>query len=344
MNNKKAIVFFSAGLGDALLLVPVIRRLKNQGYTVSGLFNSNMPCREMMAHTGLLDELIDAKTKFQQGVLSLRKMNGYDLAVLNYFACTKKNLLTASLMAKEIVINRQINGFKNPGVKIKKVETRAGVHDAVQNLQLIGEHSFSMQDLSIPPLQQAALGLPEKYIALQVSAGNPAVVYKDWPLNHWIDFLRKVLSQYKKQFVLLGNQNDTALAEKLKAEFGSSIISLAGKTTLTQAMQVLSHCQLFLGQDGGLMHLATAFGKPTFTIWGPSSEKLYGYEQFDAAQHRCVRLSLNCFPCSAWIGANHTKAAAPELCPDHACMKQLTAEEVFVQFSKYVNLLPAHVW
>jgi len=122
------------------------------------------------------------------------------------------------------------------------------------------------------------------------------------------------------------------------------MISLAGKTSLSQLIQVLNQSQLFIGLDGGLLHLSVALGKPTFTIWGPSSEKLYGYEQFNATLHKCVRLKLNCFPCSAWINANHTKTKNPETCPDQACMKQLSAEEVFTQLTNYVTHLPAHVW
>jgi ADP-heptose:LPS heptosyltransferase len=90
-----------------------------------------------------------------------------------------------------------------------------------------------------------------------------------------------------------------------------------------------------------LFLLAMALKKPTFTIWGPSSITLYGYEKFSSL-HKCVSLNLACNPCSAWINANHTKAESPETCPDHACMQQLLPENVFNQLTQYVNLLPAH--
>jgi len=344
LKQKKAIVFFSAGLGDALLLIPLVKRLKGQGYLVSGFFNSAMPCQEMMENTGLLNEVIDAQNKTRQALFSLKKMGRYELAVLNYFASNKKNLLTASLLAGEIVSNRELKGIKNPGVKIKFITPVKNVHDAEQNLLLAGEAGFKLADLHIPAMAKPTLDLPSEYTTLQISSGNPGIFYKNWPLTHWMEFLALILVRHpNKKFVLLGNENDTSLAEKLKKEFGTAIISLAGQTTITQAMQVLSHSRIFIGPDGGLMHLAAALNKPTFTIWGPSSEKLYGYGQFDPNMHKCVRLNLSCHPCNAWIDPNTSKTSAPELCPDHACMKQLGSKEVFDQFSIYLKSLPAHV-
>ncbi|HXB41565.1 MAG TPA: glycosyltransferase family 9 protein [Bacteroidia bacterium] len=347
MKQKKAIVFFSAGLGDALLLVPLVKRLKKQGYKVSGLFNSGMPCKELMENTGLLDEIISSENKMEQAVVSLKKAARYDLAVINYFAANRKNLLTAAVLAKQIFTNRKINPTleKSFASKIKYVEPVKNLHDAEQNLLLIDERNFTLKDLEIPVLKNPDFKLPKEYVVLQISSGNAVVAYKDWPFKNWAEFLKLFFEKNpNKQIVLTGNKIDIENAAKLTKEFGEKIISLAGKTSITQAMQVLSNTKLFIGSDGGLMHLAVAFSKPTFTVWGPSSEKLYGYEQFSSSLHKCVRLNLGCFPCSAWINSNSTKAKEPESCPDHVCMKQLGANEVFMQFTKYVSSLPAHVW
>lgn len=340
MNQKKAIVFFSAGLGDALLLIPMVKGLKAQGYRVAGLFNSDMPCAEMMRNTEVLDDIIDVKNKAQQAVLSLQKMKAYNLAVLNTFSGGRANFMTALAIAENVVTNAK---HDTNNAKIKTISPLPGIHDAEQNLYLIGENNFKLEDLSIPSLTPLA-GLPQEYTALQVSSGNAKIAYKNWPLEHWMEFLALLFSNYKeKKLVLLGNKEDLPLAEKLQNKFGSSILSLAGKTTITEVMQVLSHCKLFIGLDGGLMHLAAAFGKPTFTLWGPSNEKLYGYEQFDPQMHRCVRSKQNCSPCNSWIEPNTLKTDAPENCPDNACMRELGSKEVFEAFGKYLNSIPQDV-
>lgn len=333
-------MFFSAGIGDALLLIPAVKRLKKHGYMVSGFFNTPMPCAEVMLNTGLLDEIIDVKGKAQQALTALTKIRKYDLAILNSFACSRKNIITAKTIASRVVSNCARSEEKG----IEYIAATPGIHDAEQNLRLIGETGFLLPELFIPSLQPPAFNLPEKFIALQVSSGNPDIAYKNWPLANWMKFLSLFFLEFpQKKMVLLGNQNDLAAAQQLEKEFGSKIISLAGKTSISQAMQVLSNCKQFIGLDGGLMHLSAAFGKPTFTLWGPSSEKLYGYEQFDPQMHACVRLSLNCFPCNAWIEPNVSKTNDPAQCPDHACLTLLDPQEVFHRFKKYVTTLPPHV-
>lgn len=343
MKPRTAIIFFSAGLGDALLLVPLIKKLKEKEFLVTGFFNSPMPCREMLENTQLLDEVIDVHSGGGQLLLSFKKRGAYDLAVLNYFGFNRRNLLLASAVAKQIVTNREPHSILATGLrsKIKFVQPRAQVHDAVQNLLLAECEQFDLSDLAIRQLSAPAFSLPPRYIALQVSSGNPQILYKNWPIAHWEQFLADLArSEPGAKLVLLGNEHDVKLAQQLEQKLGDQLISLASKTTITQAMQVLSHCDMFIGPDSGLMHLAAAFGKPTFTLWGASSEKLYGYEQFDASRHRCVRAAVDCFPCNAWQEPNLRKTHAPENCPDFACMKQLGPAEVSEAYFKFVSSLP----
>lgn len=344
MSKPKAIVFFSAGLGDAILLIPLVKVLKANGYFVTGIFNSAMPCQEMMAQTGLLDELIDASSPLKQAWITIARRGKYQFAVINYFATRRTNFMMAAALAKKIVSNRLPAHTLPEKVKAKLElgQPEKGIHDALQNLLLIGKKTFSLSDLSIPKLAPHP-ALEGAYIALQVTSGNSAVAYKNWPLQRWKEFftmLKPPNTKYK--FVLLGNSSDIIAAKELQKIY-PDIVSLAGQTTITEAMQVLSHCSMFLGLDSGLMHLATAFGKPTFTLWGPSSEILYGYEQFDSAHHRCIRAKGTCHPCNAWIGTNLSKTSAPENCPDNACMMELSAMEVYTQFTNFVNSLPKHV-
>ena len=46
------------------------------------------------------------------------------------------------------------------------------------------------------------------------------------------------------------------------------LINLAGKTTLQEAIYLISQCRLFISNDSGLMHIAGALNIPTIaTFW-----------------------------------------------------------------------------
>ncbi len=52
-------------------------------------------------------------------------------------------------------------------------------------------------------------------------------------------------------------------------------IDLVGKTNPGQAAAALARCNLYIGNDSGLMHLAAAAGTPTVGLFGPSYPHLY---------------------------------------------------------------------
>jgi len=349
VKQKKAIVFFSAGLGDAVLLIPLIKSLKERGFHVTGFFNSVHPCEEIFSRITLLDDIVVCKNKNKQALFSLAHLFKFDAAFVNYFASNRKNMLTACLLAQEVFTNRKVNSwlldfFRS---KIKYTEPIPDIHDAEQNLHLTGKQvpKVSLQDFHIDFNPVKRPELPDSFIAVQVSAGNNKITYKNWPVKNWIEFLKLLLQNYpEKKIVLLGDANEVILSEQITTELKTNVYSFIGKTNVSEAMNILSQSEFFIGLDGGLMHLAVALKKPTFTIWGPSSIILYGYDQFNAAVHKCVHLLLSCNPCSAWINPNHSKAKNPESCPDHVCLMQLQPQEVFTHFKQYVNSLPANAW
>jgi len=340
LKQKRAIVFFSAGLGDAVLLIPLVKQLKKQGFLVTGFFNSLHPCEQIFNGANLLDEIIVRKSKLQQLLFSIASLHKYQKAFVNYFASNRRNLLLASLLAKEIITNKKTGSTAS---KIKYIEPLKDIHDSQQNLNLLQEHvQVSLPDFYIDFPSKKDEILSASFIAVQISAGNNKISYKNWPVNYWIDLLNSIVQQCpEKKIVLLGDENEIGLSAKIMAEVSNNVSSMIGKTSVSEVMNIISQSEFFIGLDGGLMHLAVALKKTTFTIWGASSVTLYGYEKFGPL-HKCVSLHLSCNPCNAWINPNHTKTTSPETCPDYACLRRLMPQDVFNQFMQYVNLLPAH--
>ena len=81
---------------------------------------------------------------------------------------------------------------------------------------------------------------------------------------------------------------------------------------------VMERARLFVGNDGGLLHLAAAMDVPTVSIWGPTSPGKWGPQ---GAIHRQIRKVEHCDGCIYWDYR--------EICRhDHACMKAVAPEDV----------------
>lgn len=91
------------------------------------------------------------------------------------------------------------------------------------------------------------------------------------------------------------------------------VVNLAGKTKLRDFIDMAAACNLFLTNDSGTMHVASAMGVPTVAIFGPTDETATGPA---GNRYRILRHPVECAPC-------HLRE-----CPiDHRCMTRMTAEE-----------------
>ena len=84
--------------------------------------------------------------------------------------------------------------------------------------------------------------------------------------------------------------------------------------TLRAFIEMTAACRIFLTNDSGAMHIASAVGVPSVTVFGPTDESATG-PLGPAA--RLVREPVDCAPCLL------------RECPiDHRCMTRVTAERV----------------
>lgn len=76
-------------------------------------------------------------------------------------------------------------------------------------------------------------------------------------------------------------------------------LSLAGKFTLMEELQILNHCDVLLSMDSANMHLASLVRTPVVSIWGATHPfaGFYGYGQHP---DHAVQLDLPCRPCSIY--------------------------------------------
>lgn len=354
----KVAVFVSAGLGDALLLVPLVKNLKMKGHHVSGIFTSPFHCEDLFYKTGLFDEEIvcpaDSGPLFFTTLKNFRK---FDAAYLNFFAATKKNFLLAAGISRKIITNNTINAkLFSPLCEMEAIEPVKGIHDATQNLRLFDQSANdSMLSETLLKLNFPETGMDEKkfpgfgqgggkkYFAVQISSGNNIQKYKNWSPGHWVKFLRSLSERFPSHyFFLLGEPREKEIGEYIIKHDIKRIIPAVGKTTIGEAIQVIMNAEVFIGLDGGLMHIGACAGKPTFTLWGASDFNIYGYRKINPARHMIAFVSIPCRPCNSWISPNITRVQDPNECPDNECMKKLSPELVFGEFQKFYNkLIPA---
>ena len=75
--------------------------------------------------------------------------------------------------------------------------------------------------------------------------------------------------------LVFGSLNDeitgNSIQERIDKELLDHFYNLIGKTSLVDAVDLLSYCKKVVSNDSGLMHIAAAVETPLVAVYGPSS-------------------------------------------------------------------------
>lgn len=111
-----------------------------------------------------------------------------------------------------------------------------------------------------------------KFLALAVGA---KISTKDWAGDNWlaaISQLARIYPDWGLAFVG-GAGVERERAEKLGSQWSGPTINLCGLLTPRVSAAVMERAKLFLGHDGGPMHLAAAVGVPVVAIFSARNRK-----------------------------------------------------------------------
>lgn len=168
--------------------------------------------------------------------------------------------------------------------------------------------------------EAGAAALSDAGMAMPVIGVSPGAAYGDakrWLPERFAAAAAIVARTHGASVALFGSAAERALCESIAGMLdaaGVKVRNFAGETMLRQFIGLAAACRLFLTNDSGAMHIASALDVPTVTIFGATDDTTTGPT---GAQARIVREQVECSPCLL------------RACPiDHRCMTRVTAERV----------------
>lgn len=333
-------VLQTAFLGDVLLSVPLLKRLKKLNYSVSYV------CREGLAtfleQTGLVQEVFEVRKGDSSSYRkALKAMGVFDLALCPHQSL-RSGLMFQRIRAKQKISFRTFWSFF---VSDQVVVRDLSLPDALRQLSLLSPIDTatlsSMKVAKDVDFAQARLseGIPseiEAHSSMRIQ-GLPAQKLPEelrppyvclapgsrWLTKRWsVDGFRAVAVHYQTQgfqVVCVGSPDERAIAEEVCMGIPGAL-NLAGKSRLLDLASVLASASLLVCNDSGAMHMASVVGTPTVSLFGPTTLDL-GYQPWNPKAVVIQNQELKCRPCGKH---GHMK------CPlgTHECMKSLSAQQV----------------
>lgn len=179
-------------------------------------------------------------------------------------------------------------------------------------------------------LKETELTWAKKFLEDTLTPGSPFIGIapgasygpaKKWPLENFTGLLNKYIEEHKAVPVILGGDGDKEDAKKISDGLTTRHINLVGKLTLRQSMAVMSLLNVFITNDSGPMHIASAMGVSTVALFGSTSLTHTG----PLAENTIVVYDgIECSPCFK------------RTCPygHYDCFKGLTVDRIYNECEK----------
>ena len=331
---KRILIVAPAWVGDAIMAQPLYARIKARH--PDALIDVLAPAwtRPLHARMAEINDLIDAP--FTHGELKLRerwalarqiKARGYQQAIV--LPNSLKSALVpflAGIPQRTGWLGEMRYGLLNDAreldpILLPQMAQRFYALGADAGVPLTEAMPFPVltinTDARDATVRKLGLSLDTPIVAICPGAEyGPA---KRWPAVHAAALANRLIAE-GQQVWLLGSNKDQEICHEIR-QLAPQVLDLAGKTSLAEAIDLMSLASSVVCNDSGLMHVAAALQRPLVAVFGSSSPS---FTPPLAIKAKIVTLDLECSPCFARV------------CPlGHMnCLNQLDADLVYTALNK----------
>ncbi len=311
--RKEVLVWHQGALGDLILSLPAIHSIRSVHSDKRLHLAARTDLAQIVLLNGLADEVSSNEKGLYAGLFSDHNLSGPLLSFLERFSdafifLKRTDPVLTENLGKAVPALHQIRTRPPEGVKIHVTE-----------FQLNEIRSAGLEVATrFPMLNAGPVGIDnprsEKVVSVHPGSGSEK---KSWPLGSYLE-LARILNRsgaFRFFFILGPSESEKhkelhefISAKKINAEIiiGRTIPFIAG---------LLKNSSMYVGNDSGITHLASAVGVRVLALFGPTDPALWGPAW---GKGRIIRSPLSCSPC----------CDAYRDCTDATCMKAIDIEMV----------------
>ncbi|HHT9138279.1 MAG TPA: glycosyltransferase family 9 protein [Candidatus Wunengus sp. YC60] len=324
------LVIRPGALGDVIVTLPTLEAIRNH------FRNAHI---EVMGYSSILEILkgrfyADTIGRFDQADIShlfvenssipaslTKKLKGVDLIVS--FLTDKEKVMVENLRAAGVRYVIHYDPFPSEGENVHIID------HLLKCLDLLGiPHSNKIPKIFLKDedvlygknfVKNRIVVSGKKLVAVHPGSGSRQ---KCWTTNRYAELIMWLNEEIGVQVLLISGPADREVIEDLRGKIKDNFV-LADQLPLPYLAAILKQCNLFVGNDSGITHMAAAVGIPTIAIFGPTDPQIWGPS---GKRGRILYQKSPCSPCSSDIRRN---------CISQTCLENITAEAVIEEIRDF---------
>ena len=337
-NNKRAfkkiLVIRLWTLGESILTLPMIKKLKEENYEISVLVTKRS--KAVFKNLDFIDEVIELQHLWD----IIKKIKKYDItidtepyfnisAILSYFlgkyTIGFKGLLRDRLYNSRITYDDKTHAVYNFCNLLKPL----GINYKPQKLVSL---KYTEKDKKYVDSLLKQFDLYDKKI-IGIHCGTAETApWRSWKKEKFAELAEKLIKD-NYYIILTGTGNDYQINKEIINLVSNKhkIFNFAGKTNLREFAYLLTKFIIFISNDTGPMHLSAAMGTKTIGLFGPNlPERFAPFGEENIAIYKAK--SLKCSPC-----INVHKGEFRNCKLNGRCMDLINIEDVYYIIIKLIK-------
>ncbi len=225
---------------------------------------------------------------------------------------TKTSSFNKLNVEKWLLVNLKVNKLPNIHIVDRYFETVKELGITNDNL---GLDYFILEEEKVNT--ETLFGIASGKYHCLVAGGS--YFTKQIPINK----LQDICALSDKKIIILGGKEDSPIGIQLEREFPGKVFNACGKISINQSASVIQQGDKVISSDTGLMHIASAYKKDVFSLWGNTIPEFGMYPYLPGANSKILEVkNLSCRPCSKLGYAK---------CPKKhfKCMNEIEVKEIF---------------
>ena len=345
-NNKpKILIVQPSRMGDIIFALPAVVEIKKKYPHAHINWIADERCADIIKDNSLIDNLIvfdrrNISLSYIRKMKKLLRAEKFDLSI-DFHGLFKSAAIVMMAGAKIKLASSSTNGMRELSwLFSREIKPDNVISHCIERHLAVAKYlgcdfdtdkldfHLEIKDKYINEvkeiLKKENVDLNKKIVLIHPGGGW---ISRRWQSDKFAKTIDLINKNYDVNVMLIGGKEGGASEKGLDEEIISmlenkKIINLTGKLTLKQLMALFTMADLFLANEAGPMHIATALKVPAIAILGPTDAKRTGPFKGNTT---VVQKKVPCQPCR-----NRT-------CTKVDCMKLISVDEIFKLISQNLS-------
>lgn len=287
---KILVVRFSS-IGDIVLTTPVVRMLKKQlNAQVHYLTKSSYV--SLLKNNPYIDSVYQIQNSITEVIADLKKEKYH--YVIDLHSNLRTQILKFRLGMPAKSFNKlNIEKFMLTNFKLDKMPKIHIVDRYLETVKHLGVKNDNQGlDFFLSANDKLDISIfPKNYIVFVIGGQHATKIL---PNEKIISIIKKV----NKPVLLIGGPEDAHRGEDI-AKACNKVVNTCGKYSILHSASLVQQATMVITHDTGMMHIAAAFNKKIYSVWGNTVPEFGMYPYLESEQSKRIEVKgLNCRPCS----------------------------------------------